>query len=557
MKKIVLLASIFILVNTSYSQNYDWGVTLNDSLYSAGRKTVIDSKGSVYMHGEHRSTLDADPGLGVFNLTSLFSSNTGYLVKLDSNGNFLWGKKFSNSSFSYGEIAVDNNDNIILYSEFWDSVDVNPGDTPQIEYGSTPGTTDSYFVKFDALGNYLWSSSITSKKNINSISISVDGNNDIYLTGNQYDSIFLSPNTYNKAIAPIGLRNQFLIKLNSAGNYLWHKNIVKGNIANIQFNNNFIYHTGNFIDSLIIQSNTNLDTVIGKGGFDFYIEKLDLSGNRIWLKTIGGPSRDVINNNALGFDSNNELFVVGQFEDSVDFGDGNYLKSPNGGRLPFLMNLSDNGILNWVIPYQTEGSTLRYLFVDPQDNLHIGGVLVDTADLDPGIGVANLFPSPGSSRIGFISILDNHGGFISAHKIQGVSEVYANDMDAKNGNFIVIGSILDTANLHPFGGSDIETTGGGYDAYCIKYTASQITGLFEIKDNKQLIVFPNPTTSSISVNGFNTNEPVKVSILNTSGQIIFQTKDILNIDVSNLSRGTYILSVESKSDYYISKFVKN
>src|SRR5262249_6497626 len=65
--------------------------------FVSGDTIVADAAGNVYSSGVmSNGTADMDPGPGTFNLTNTSGNADTYISKLDSSGNFVWAKKFSN-----------------------------------------------------------------------------------------------------------------------------------------------------------------------------------------------------------------------------------------------------------------------------------------------------------------------------------------------------------------------------------------------------------------------------------------------------------------------------
>jgi hypothetical protein len=81
----------------------------------------VDSQGNVYVASDFYETVDLDPGSGVTNVTSfnnlqilgsLFADDV-YVVKLNSNGVFQWGKRYGSIYADGIDIAIGPNDELI------------------------------------------------------------------------------------------------------------------------------------------------------------------------------------------------------------------------------------------------------------------------------------------------------------------------------------------------------------------------------------------------------------------------------------------------------------
>jgi hypothetical protein len=82
-------------------------------------------------------------------------------------------------------------------------------------------------------------------------------------------------------------------------------------------------------------------------------------------------------------------------------------------------------------------------------------------------------------------------------------------------------------------------------------------GLGAVKALPTLMIYPNPASDYIVVNGLENNSMVKV--FNVTGQQLFVRKasqNQMSIDLSGLNQGLYILQVESEGQILNSKFIK-
>ncbi|MGB4297942.1 MAG: T9SS type A sorting domain-containing protein, partial [Bacteroidales bacterium] len=75
-------------------------------------------------------------------------------------------------------------------------------------------------------------------------------------------------------------------------------------------------------------------------------------------------------------------------------------------------------------------------------------------------------------------------------------------------------------------------------------------------------VYPNPTTDFIYIINQDFNDPFAIYIYNMNGQLVFAklvSEDInstIQIPVSSLNSGTYIIRCEGNNKVYSSKFIK-
>jgi hypothetical protein len=76
-------------------------------------------------------------------------------------------------------------------------------------------------------------------------------------------------------------------------------------------------------------------------------------------------------------------------------------------------------------------------------------------------------------------------------------------------------------------------------------------GLDEIENDSEMLIYPNPATSSFSIKVPVNDEVIQVRIFNMIGELVsnklFNGNDIIVHDISNLSSGTYTVEVKSES----------
>lgn len=146
----------------------------------------VDRWGNVFVTGCFGGTVDFDPGLGVYNLTSKASRNT-FTLKLHSNGDFAWAQQPGGINVGLSEgrmIATDTFGNVYVVSSQYPT------------------------QKYDSSGNLLW-------KLTSSGFIALDKDNAIYISG-VYSSLFNvdfdpGPGVYNMSSG--GGTAGFILKL--------------------------------------------------------------------------------------------------------------------------------------------------------------------------------------------------------------------------------------------------------------------------------------------------------------------------------------------------------
>jgi hypothetical protein len=115
-------------------------------------QSAPDGEGNVYLSGTFSGTWDFGGGPVTSKSPKWFGDL--FLVKLDPDGNYLWGKHFgSGDAQGASSIAIDASGNVILGASFAGSIDFGTGTL----YAASPLTNDIAVAKFSPNGDALWS----------------------------------------------------------------------------------------------------------------------------------------------------------------------------------------------------------------------------------------------------------------------------------------------------------------------------------------------------------------------------------------------------------------
>ena len=148
------------------------------------------------------------------------------------------------------------------------------------------GNYDYWVVKLDAAGNIQWQNTIggNSVDYLTSIQHTTDGG---YILGGWSNSGVSGDKTENSQ----GANDYWVVKLDPIGYIQWQNTIGGGSydyLTSIQQTTD-----GGYILGGMSQSDVSGDkTEICQGDFDYWVVKLDASGNIQWQNTIGGNSWD-------------------------------------------------------------------------------------------------------------------------------------------------------------------------------------------------------------------------------------------------------------------------
>jgi hypothetical protein len=302
------LRDIFIVKYDALG-NILWAKSAGNTNYDDGNSITTDGLGNVYVTGTFWSPTIT---FGATTLTNAGSSPDIFVVKYDASGNVIWAKSAGGSPMDYAiSITSDYSNNVYVSGHYY---------SPSITFGATTlinaGYGDIFIAKYDTSGNVLWAKGAGGAGNDESYSIITSPSGYFYVIGN-----FNSPSlTFGPTILThLGNTDDiFVVKYDAFGNAIWAKSIggtgnEKGNCITVDSNEN-VYIIGNYNSSSL---NLGADTLINQGSYDFFIEKLDSSGNILWSKGTGSVGDD----EGLGVVASlaGEVYVTGYYSDLISF----------------------------------------------------------------------------------------------------------------------------------------------------------------------------------------------------------------------------------------------
>ncbi|MGH1337157.1 MAG: SBBP repeat-containing protein [Aureispira sp.] len=521
---------------------------------------TIDGSGNIYTTGYFRGTTDFDPSTGTSNLTSI-GNNDIFVQKLDPNGNLLWAKQMGGTGFETGlSILTDSTGNVYTTGRFQNTVDFDPGiGTMNLV---SLGNNDAFIQKLDPNGNFIWAKQLSGTGFEGTEALHLDANGNVYTTGFFGGTVDFDPGAGINNLTAIGTSDIFLHKLDPNGNFLWVKQM--GGTSNgsgqgiISDANGNIYTTGYFQGTTDFDPGAGTANLTTVGNWDVFIQKLDPSGNFLWVKQMGGSSNDQINSIAL--DSTGNIYTTGYFQNTVDFdpGAGTTNLVSTGLYDAFVQKLDPNGGFLWV---KQIGSTSfdngTSITTDGNGNVYTIGNFRLTADFDPGVGIFNLLAA-GRDDI-FIQKLDSNGDFLWATKMGGASIDAAVEIvvDA-NGNIYTAGSFQDVVDFDPGAGIVNLTSLGNNDIFIQKLGTSTVIAIPSIAPSASKL-YPNPSTNQLTIELEQAQEAT-ISILDNQGRLVHpilkNNQQQIVLELAHLPTGIYYIAVTTANKTTVEKWSK-
>ncbi len=302
-------SDIFIAKYNS-SGTYQWAYKIGGTDTDLGSSITTDASSNVYITGGFSGTVDFNPGAGTNNLSSNGYADI-YVAKYNSSGTYQWAIAMGSTASDYGrDIVVDAAFNVYVVGDFQGDTDFDPGAGTNNLIHS--GSSDGFVAKYNSSGAHQWAFKIGGTSVDNCYGVALDASSNIYVTGWFFNTVDFNPSGVTNNLTSNGLRDIFVAKYTSNGDYLKAFNVGGTNQdygrAIVADNSGQAYVTGYFSGTSVdfdpdSGTTTNLSTTaIGEN--DVFIAMFKESALPVELTYFKGEKKE------------NDVFLLWQTEDS-------------------------------------------------------------------------------------------------------------------------------------------------------------------------------------------------------------------------------------------------
>ena len=498
--KIFITTLLIAITTTLYSQNIEWETNLGGSAYGFATD-IQQTSDSGYIVAGYTYSTDGDVG-------GNNGDNDYWIVKLDNTGNLIWENNLGGSGDDRATAIQQTSDSGYIVGGYTYSPD---------------GDTDYWVVKLDATGNLIWESDLGGSGWDEAFSIqqTTDGG---YIIAGQSESNDGDVGGNN------GQWDCWIVKLDNTGAIVWETNLGGSDTDKALS----IRQTTD--DGFIIAGYSESDDgdVGGNNGSqDYWIVKLDNTGNLIWETNLGGSSGDYAY--SIQQTNDNGYIIAGSSRSS----DGDV--GENYGNTDFwIVKLDGNGTLIWETNLGGSNS----------DNARSIQQTIDGGYIVAGGSTSNNGDVGGNNGEGdyWIVKLDNTGNLIWETNLGGSNSDYSSSIQQTfDGGYIVAGTSYSSDG-------DVGGNNGNSDYWVVK-----LEGTLGIEDNiaLKIILSPNPTTNTITIANL-PQEITKIEVLDMQGRIVLNKSEVINntINISSLQSATYLVKIHVGRTIFYKKVIK-
>lgn len=533
MMSALLLSSLISSQINAQAPTFTWAKAIGGSGTVIGNSVCTDAAGNSYTIGTFNAEADFNPNPTETNILASFGEDA-FVVKLDSDGNFVWAFQIGNDANDEGKsIMLDKNGDLVVTGIFDGTADFDPG--PDV-FNLTSDGRDIFIAKFSTDGDLIWAKSLGGESSDDTEAFAIDPFGAIFISG-----FFSIEGTLNPGNTPVAAsEGNFICKLTSNGTFEWAVNIGNANIRAISLSStNDILITGEFSGTVDFDPGVDVAELYAFVP-SIFIAKYTPDGEYVWAHDIGGGDYDS-GGTAIATDASGSVFITGYYGEDMDFDPGAGIFTLSGGNynLGFILKLTSDGSFAWASRFDAWVSGGTDVEVDADGNVWVLG------DTNP--------EGPWST---FLAILDSEGEEIAYEEFG--TDCYGNSLAlGVTGEAFITGSFENYSDFD-FGPDETGFTPiGSNDLYVVK-----LGGVPPQPIDEDLEIF-----NFISANGDETNACLyiqnieasegtsnnTVKIFNRWGDVVWETKNYNNTDRAfkgktdsgnELPSGTYYYKIE-------------
>ncbi len=280
-----------------------WVKTIGGSDNEEAKDVEIDGQGNIYVTGYYSGTVNFSASFSNPQNRTAVGRKELYLLKLDTNGNFIWVRTWpSNSSSSdlIGTgITLDDSGNIYLSGYYLSHAVFDNNFSPSIQFNIVSNKENLFIMKLNSNGYYQWVNYPTIPELNKALDIEYSGQGFIYSIGYYEDSSTK--------------RDCFVQKINPNTNQVvWVKAFVgPGQDIATKLavgNNDHVYVLGEYSNQCDFDPNAGTSIQSAGPLNKLFLNSLDAVGNFRWVQVFDGRMKET--GGGIGIEDNNDEIYI-------------------------------------------------------------------------------------------------------------------------------------------------------------------------------------------------------------------------------------------------------
>lgn len=286
------------LIKLDANGNFIWAANFTSTMNATIEAVCVAPNGDVYAGGHFSGQIDLDPSPNTDFYTSAGVTNA-FIVKLDPSGVYQWGEVFSSpDNVNISAIKVSSSGDIFTTGSFDSTVDFNlqPGGTNE-EFRTTAGEMDIFINAMNPFRQHLWTYTTGGSNFDFGTDLDIDAAGIVYAVGSFTGNVDFDPNGTGNVLGNGGTDpSTYIMALNPTGNPNW--TIFQGGAGIDKLNSIEVTQNSELLLAGSFQFTVDFDpsgldyNLSNNGGWDAFIQKLDLGGSFKWAYSFGGGANE-------------------------------------------------------------------------------------------------------------------------------------------------------------------------------------------------------------------------------------------------------------------------
>lgn len=297
--------------------NLIWAKNIGTGFTTRGMGIDVDESGNVYVTGEFSGFLDIDPDTAVTNYYSSLNGYDFFLIKLNSNGNFVWGFGIGGNSDAHTTYLQYQAGKLYLCGSYSADADFDPWAGSSILTGTS--TEDHAFIAVNDSSSLLcWAIGINETDLIRTKNLAIDPLGNVLISGYFYDYADFDPTA--GIVATTCTQCGFVASYNPNGVFRWvnwfgdTNGITVQSVATDNLGN--IYCTGTFKGTIDFDPGPGTAMLAADStSWNTFLYSSDNNGNLRWLR--GFPSTSDETGTDIAFTTSSDFYFYGYFNGTI------------------------------------------------------------------------------------------------------------------------------------------------------------------------------------------------------------------------------------------------
>ena len=425
-----------------------------------------------------------------------------WVTKLSESGTVEWKRIYGGSGDDFAYSIIRDTDGNYVFA--------GTSNSSNGDIAANLGAFDMWIVKLDASGNVLFSKTLGGSDDDAAFSLVQTSDKGYAMAGETKSDIIAG-------IANKGGYDAYIAKVNNAGTTVFQRLIGGSDDESMksiaQTSKGDLYAAGE------TESN-NFDVSGNKGGYDFFVTRLQKTGNLVWAKTYGGTTND----NAHSIVAVGKSVVIAGETESNN-GD---VPANNGSDDFWVLKLNATGTIAFSKVFGGETSDIARSIINTSTGLVVVG---ETESASGDVG-----ENYGNDDYWFVKL--NNSGTLQYEQVYGgaITDIAYDVAQLQDGNFILVGA-SQSENV------DVTENNGNDDFWVVKLDNPDAKLATTATEAIGLQAYPNPTVNNIVLTSV--VEMNNITITDMTGKVVFDLQlnnTMANINMSELANGIYFVS---------------